>query len=97
VKLSFLFLYYRLFTQANHPYHAFNVILYIMMAICTVWAIGFFLGAMLTCPGHVSAYWTSIDRKKYCFNTKPYLYALAWSDVGTDAIIILLPIPLVSP
>jgi hypothetical protein len=92
-KLSFLFLYYRIFSQQHR---AFNAILFIMIAICAVWATGFFLGAMLTCPGNVSAYWIHRDRSKYCFNTKPYLSALSWSDMVTDLIILVLPIPMAS-
>jgi hypothetical protein len=49
---------------------------------------------MLICPGLVAAYW-DVDsvREKYCWSPTKFLYAMCWSDVGADLIVLLMPIP----
>jgi hypothetical protein len=62
-----------------------------------VWMFGFFLAVLLICPGKIDRYWgPAAGRAQYCWPTAKFLYALCWSDVGTDLIILVMPIPSVS-
>ncbi|KAF2228459.1 hypothetical protein EV356DRAFT_581583 [Viridothelium virens] len=94
VKLSFLFFYRRIFNHKGHG-HSFNIVTLVLIVIVTIWSVGFFLGFILICPGHIPAYWDEATRQELCWDTKNFLFAYTWSDVGTDLIIILMPIPMI--
>ncbi|KAF4630771.1 hypothetical protein G7Y89_g7365 [Cudoniella acicularis] len=93
IKLSFIFFYRRIFNVGKHA-SSFNILSYAALGLMVVWMLGLFLAVVLICPGHPDAYWgPSAGRAEYCWTTTKFLYALSWSDVGTDLIIILMPIP----
>ena len=96
IKLSFIFLYRRIFNVGTRN-AVFNIVSLVSLVLMGVWMLGFFLAVLLICPGHVNAYWASpMVRAKYCWTTTKFLYALSWSDVGTDLIVLLMPVPSVS-
>lgn len=96
IKLSFIFFYRRIF-NVGLTTSVFNIVSFASIALITIWMMGFFLAVMLICPGHVDQYWgPSSARAKYCWSTTKFLYALCWSDVGTDLIVLLMPLPSVN-
>ena len=65
-----------------------------MIAVITAWMIGHFFTLLFLCGTDFSAYWTSsISEKTGCLPTKPVHLGYAISDVITDVLIIILPIP----
>lgn len=93
IKLSFIFFYRRIFNVGINT-AVFNIVSLASLFLMAVWMLGFFLAVMLICPGHIDAYWAlPTVRAKYCWTTTKFLYALSWSDVGTDLIVFLMPIP----
>ena len=68
-----------------------------MMAIVVTWSVGFFFAYLFACRGHFAAWWGPIiDITSKCGQAFLMLYILAISDFIIDAIIILLPLPMVS-
>jgi hypothetical protein len=93
LKLSFIFLYRRLFNVGG-PRSTFNIASTASIAVIGVWTLTFFLGIMLFCPGHVSSFWSSIpEERQDCWDLTIFFYVLYWSDVATDLLVILLPVP----
>ena len=65
-----------------------------MMAIVTAWTIGYFFTLLFLCGTNFKAYWTSSTTEKdECLPTKPVHLGYAISDVITDVLTIVLPIP----
>ena len=92
IKLSFLLLYRRVFTRrvASH----FKWVNWIMIAIVTAWMIGYFFTLLFLCGANFNAYWTSSATEEgECLPTKAVHLGYAISDVITDVLTILLPIP----
>ncbi|CAG8961550.1 hypothetical protein HYFRA_00013969 [Hymenoscyphus fraxineus] len=93
IKLSFIFFYRRIFNVGPNK-SVFNIVSIAAIVLMIIWMFGIFLAVMLICPGHVSAFWGPASvRQKYCWSTIKFLYAFTWSDVGTDLIVLLMPIP----
>ena len=64
------------------------------MAIITAWTIGYFFTLLFLCGTNFKAYWTSSTTEKdECLPTKPVHLGYAISDVITDVLTIVLPIP----
>ena len=62
----------------------------------SAWTIGFFLAFLFACKGDFAAWWGSIvDFMTTCVDTMMLLYAFAISDVVTDIVVLLLPLPMV--
>ncbi|MCJ1377252.1 hypothetical protein MMC17_000344 [Xylographa soralifera] len=60
------------------------------------WAITFFFAFLFACKGDFGAWWGSLeDLITKCVNTLTLLYAFTISDVVTDIIVLLLPLPMV--
>ena len=93
VKLSFLFFYRRIFNTGS--IRTFNVLSMGLVVIVTCWAISFFFAYVFVCKGHFSAFYESTQAVEalYCVHTTPLNNSFAISDVITDLMIILLPIP----
>ncbi|KAG9235552.1 hypothetical protein BJ875DRAFT_421775 [Amylocarpus encephaloides] len=91
IKLSFIFFYRRIF-NVGPTKSVFNIVSLASIALIIVWMFGFFLAVMLFCPGHVEAYWGPTERQ-YCWKTTKYFFAYTWSDVGTDFLVLLMPLP----
>ena len=67
-----------------------------MLFIVISWSIAFFFAIVFICGNDFSAYWTStIVEKAHCVNTNMLHNAFAISDVVTDVMIIILPLPMV--
>ena len=66
------------------------------MGIVFVWSVSFFFSYLFACRGHFAAWWGPIiDVTAKCGQAFLMLYVLAISDFIIDAIIILLPLPMV--
>lgn len=95
-KASILLFYIRIFvtTKRSKRYGIFvaNIVLIAMMMI------GFFFATLFECGSHISAMWQSAEvLVAYCPNSESYDYGFSISDFITDVIILVMPIPLVSP
>ena len=65
-----------------------------MISIVISWAIGYFFVLLFLCGTDFAAYWTtSITEKDDCLPTGPVHLSYAITDVITDILTILLPIP----
>ena len=99
IKLSFIFFYRRIFIVGTNN-AIFNIVSLASLILMGVWMLGFFLGTLLICPGHIDAYWSfSMPAYGYCWNYVQLLIfwsILYGSDVVTDVIVLLLPVPSVS-
>ncbi|CAF9941805.1 hypothetical protein IMSHALPRED_002908, partial [Imshaugia aleurites] len=92
IKLSFLFLYRRVFT--NRAARRFSLVNWFMIAMVTAWMIGYFFTILFICGTNFKAYWTtSTTEVDNCLPTTPVHLGYAISDVITDVLTILLPIP----
>ncbi|KAM0796353.1 hypothetical protein BDR22DRAFT_812102 [Usnea florida] len=92
IKLSFLLLYRRVF--ANRAARGVRWANWSMVAIVTAWTIGYFFTLLFLCGTNFKAYWTSSTTEKdECLPTKPVHLGYAISDVITDVLTIVLPIP----
>ena len=93
IKLSALFLYRRVFVvNKNSP---FDIITKFMIAICSLWATGFFLGQIFGCGRKFDNPYGTLAEVSSC-NTNIRLDALMISDLATDILVWILPIPVVS-
>ena len=94
VKMSFVFFYRRVFNKGSDK--AFGRITVMVLALILLWGIGYFFSFLFICPGHPTAYWTTlVVEKQYCVNTVILHNAYGVSDLLLDLIIIVLPIPVV--
>ena len=65
-----------------------------MIAVVTAWMIGYFFTLLFLCGTNFNAYWTSSATEEgECLPTKAVHLGYAISDVITDVLTILLPIP----
>jgi len=91
VKLSVSLLYYHLFALVR-----FRYFLLFWIAIIIAWTITFIVAELLECGSHpLMIFRSSMDIAKYCPSIHSIGYALAGSDIGTDLITLLIPVPLV--
>ncbi|KAF1961219.1 hypothetical protein CC80DRAFT_488548 [Byssothecium circinans] len=102
IKVSFLLFYKLVFVYDKWRFFdPRNMLMNLLIATIIIWDIGFSLTLILSCrgkSGRVSTYWdtkTSKELTSKCINPFVYMYALSISDFITDAIIILIPIPMV--
>lgn len=95
-KASILFFYIRIFVTSKRSKR--YVIFMASIVFIVVMMTGFFFATLFECRSHVSAMWQSAeDLEKYCPNSESYDYGFSISDFITDVIILVMPIPLVSP
>jgi hypothetical protein len=67
-----------------------------MMAVVLAWTIGFWFAQLFTCGTHFFYSWGSIrDLVQHCVKTSKKQSALAMSSFIIDAIILIIPLPLV--
>ncbi|KAI0505908.1 hypothetical protein F5B22DRAFT_660959 [Xylaria bambusicola] len=91
IKLSVCFLYWHLFAQV-----ALRRFLIVWMVIITAWATAFILAGLLECGSHLWAvFGTPTQYLKYCGSAVPSGYGLVGSDIATDFITLIIPIPVV--
>lgn len=102
IKVSFLLFYKLVFVYDKWRFwDPRNIFMNLMIATIIVWDIGFSLTLILSCvgkSGKVNTYWdtkTSRELTSKCINPFVYMYSLSISDFITDAVILLIPIPMV--
>ncbi|KAI0381264.1 hypothetical protein F5Y04DRAFT_288906 [Hypomontagnella monticulosa] len=93
-KMSFLFLYKRVF--AINQRGATNILIVGMIVLIAIWMAGFFLTSLFQCKLDFWALWNSpIDQVEHCISATKLALALIITDFGTDIFIMAIPIPLV--
>lgn len=91
IKLSVLLLYRRLFLG-----RLFNRYSLAMCAVIILWSLSFFFAFAFQCHTDIVHWWTSAATiEKYCDNTNALNLAFVISDVLTDLMILIIPIPIV--
>lgn len=92
IKLSVCLLYWHLFALVR-----FRRFLIVWITILVLWTIAFVLGELLECGTHpLAVFGTRNEIAKYCKHIHNIGYAIAGSDVATDLITLIIPLPLVS-
>ena len=85
-------MYWQLFAQVR-----FRRVLIIWIVILTGWTVAFILAGLLECGSHLMAlFGTPDDYVQYCGAAEPSGWANVGSDVATDFITLIIPIPVVS-
>jgi len=92
IKLSAIFLYRRIFVIIKGS--TFDIISMILLVICLLWTVAFELATIFGCGRHFNYPWQPLIFVASC-NTNVRLDALMISDLLTDIMTWLLPIPLV--
>ncbi|MCJ1405167.1 hypothetical protein MMC11_008393 [Xylographa trunciseda] len=94
IKLSFLFFCRRLFCVTRKSLS--HIVIAVMIVAVAAWAVAFFSAFLFACKGDFAAWWGSLtDFITKCVDTLMLLYAFAISDVITDVIVLLLPLPMI--
>ncbi|KAI1124348.1 hypothetical protein F5Y10DRAFT_249614 [Nemania abortiva] len=92
IKLSLLFLWKRIFIQAKR----FVLLCWIMIGIITAWSLAFFFATVFQCGTRWRMNWAPIAIfLTQCVNTLDLLTVFTATDIVTDFIIILMPVPMI--
>lgn len=92
IKLSSLFLYRRLFVVSQEK--VFGITTWALIGICTLWTVGFFFATIFGCGRHFTYPWGPLTQISSC-NTNARLEALMISDLITDILVWVLPVPMI--
>ena len=91
IKLSVLLLYRRLFVGS-----LFNFYSLVMSGVIALWSLSFFFAFAFQCGTDIANWWTSAATiETYCDNTSALIVCFAISDVITDLMILITPLPIV--
>ena len=91
IKLSVLLLYRRLFVGS-----LFNSYSLAMCGVIALWSLSFFFAFAFQCGTDIANWWTSAATiEAYCDNTSALNVAFVISDVITDVMILIIPLPIV--
>lgn len=91
IKLSVCFLYWNLFAQVT-----LRRFLIIWMLIVVAWATSFIMAGLLECGSHLKAVFSSpTEYLEHCGSAVPAGYAMVGTDIATDFITLIIPIPVV--
>ncbi|KAI8962345.1 hypothetical protein F5Y11DRAFT_323189 [Daldinia sp. FL1419] len=91
VKLSVCFLYWHLFAKVM-----FRRFLIVWMAIIIAWATSFVIAGLLECGSHLSAlFGQPQEYLDHCGSSIPIGWSMVGSDMATDLITLIIPIPAV--
>lgn len=91
MKLSVCFLYWHLFARV-----VFRRFLAVWIAIVALWTVGFLITGFFQCGTHLTAVLgTAEDYFTHCQAAVPAGYAMMGSDVLTDFITLVIPIPVI--
>lgn len=82
IKLSVLFMYYRIFVVDKRASWV-SIIIKVMIAICSVWTLGFWLAQIFGCGSNFGNPFGTLSKVSSC-NTNVRLDALMISDLITD-------------
>ena len=95
IKLSFIFFFRRVF-NVKPGRGIFNLATFGVAAVIVAWTIAFWFWFLLSCAPHLAARWVSHEANNAaCRTDEESDLALAISDVITDFMILLLPVPLI--
>jgi len=95
-KLSFVTFYRRIFATGSGASPLFDISSRIVIVILSMWMTAFFFDFVFICGSHFSARWMDEEElSKFCPANHPSELGLAVSDFVTDAMVLLLPIPMV--
>ncbi|KAL1961996.1 hypothetical protein VTN77DRAFT_687 [Rasamsonia byssochlamydoides] len=92
IKLSTLYLYRRLFVV--YPRDAFDIVSLVIIVICALWMVAFFFATVFGCGRHFDYPWGPLEEIGSC-NTNMRLDGLMISDLITDLMVWVLPMPVV--
>ena len=91
IKLSGILLYRRLFVGS-----LFNRYFLVLYVVIMLWSLSFFFAFAFQCGTDITHWWTSAATiKAYCDNTNAVNLGFVISDVLTDAMILMIPIPII--
>ena len=92
IKLSVLFLYRRLFIGTTFHYYSLT-----LCALLFTWTLAFFFAFAFSCGVHPEYWWLSPTTRAKCDYAafRKYNLAFAVSDVVTDLMVLLTPLPIV--
>lgn len=93
IKLSAIFLYRRLFVVNKGM--TFDIITKVFIVMCSLWTVAFWFATLFGCGKHFTNPWKPLIFIMEC-NTNMRLDALMISDLITDIMVWLLPMPVVS-
>jgi hypothetical protein len=92
VKLSALFFYYRIFCP--HKNGPTRLVIFSVILIVILWTLFNLCVAVFACGTNVKLFFGGPSAK--CINILLWLYTLSITDLITDVMVLVLPIPLVS-
>ncbi|KAI1630546.1 hypothetical protein F4809DRAFT_636478 [Biscogniauxia mediterranea] len=91
IKLSVCFLYWHLFAEVM-----LRRFLIFWMVIIVVWATSFVLAGLLECGSHLTAlFGQPSEYLEHCGSSIPSGWAMVGSDIATDFITLIIPIPVI--
>ena len=92
VKLSVVFLYRRIFNVV-HSFRLYSIGLIVLLAC---WTIGFLGANIFQCGLQFWALWGSTgDALRYCKAAAPASYGFVVSDIITDVLVLIAPVPVI--
>ncbi|KAM3067086.1 hypothetical protein ACMFMG_011759 [Clarireedia jacksonii] len=93
IKMSVLFFYHRIFCPSRTG--PARIVIIAMMILITLWTLGFGFTCIFPCKTDFSAWWgPTKDLIKKCISPFDLLFALTLSDFITDALVLIIPLPL---
>ena len=90
IKMSCMLFYRRIFRNGNT---ASTIAWWTIVAIVIIWAISFFFTELLICGPNVYYLWSTLENEEKCNNTQIIQNTFASSDVFTDLLVLIYPIP----
>ena len=94
VKLSCMFFYRRVFRAGGTK--IFDAMMFSVVAVIVIWTVSFFFALPFGCRLHFDYLWTSLANEAKCVKSLELQNGFAISDVITDFLVLIFPIPLVS-
>ena len=88
-----MFFYRRVFRAGGSK--IFDAMMFTVVAIIVAWTVSFFFAFLFECRTHFDHLWTSLAIEAKCVKTSEVQNGFAISDVVTDFIVLIFPIPLV--
>lgn len=86
-----MFFYRRIFALGHNG--VFNTASWVLIIIIICWTLSFFWATVFLCDTNFSHLWTNLENQAKCTNTVAEMEGLAVSDVITDGLVLLIPLP----
>lgn len=94
IKISCMLFYQRIFRSASP---VANALIYPLIALISIWGVGFFVSFLFACNTHFDYFWTNLENQLKCpADLSKIDLSLSISDVIMDFIILIFPMPWVS-